>query len=330
LVTAPLWDFGRQSAQELKAAAQVFAADTQSAEGKEILRVRTARFYIAAAAASDVVAELQDQLRNADVKLKAVTQSYLRGERPQTDVVRLKVELGKAQLQVRRAQDDERGLQLQVSQLIGSSDSFALKPLSKRSLEHWQWVLKRLTVRPQETAAIERLRSNKALLESELSALDAEGLPVISGSAGVQALGTLTPLKPEFLVQLSVQHSLPLSSARDFKKESVLARLRENRLSLDEEMKNRSDKIQQSQRRMESLLQQLELQKVQIAMLLEHQKLIRARYFAGRASLLELSNTEDELLANRLELTRLNAGLYTAAVDAFEALGGKDLETLFQ
>jgi len=62
---------------------------------------------------------------------------------------------------------------------------------------------------------------------------------------------------------------------------------------------------------------------------LDYQLLVRTRYFAGRASLLELTTTEDDLLSNRIELTRLQTSLYTAALDAAEALGGTNLENLF-
>jgi outer membrane protein TolC len=145
----------------------------------------------------------------------------------------------------------------------------------------------------------------------------------------VQAGGQLFPLKPDLTAQLNLQYSLPLNSLRDQRKAVVLGKVRENLLNREEELKVRSEKLQQSKHRLDGLLQQRELNKSQIELLLEYQKLVRTRYFAGRASLLELTGTEDELLASRLELTRLELALFVAAFDASEAGGGKNLEKIF-
>lgn len=336
LIGATLWDFGRQSAQEMRASAQRLGSDAQRLESEEALRIRTARFYIAACGAESVLAVAQEQLRNAESKLKTVNASYQRGERPQADVVKLKVDLGKAQLFYKKSQDEAAWMRAQVmlptlslKDISNGTNNVRFQSLKMRTPQQWQSFLGQWMKAPIEPAAMERLRSAKIALESELETLNAEALPLLTGSAGFQGVGSLSPLKPDALMQIQLQYSLPLSAVREQKKESLLARVRENLLSRDEEIKTRTEKLAQSQLKIESLLQQVELQKAQIDLLLEYQKLVRARYFAGRASLLELTNTEDELLSYKLELTRIEVSLYGLAVDASEAVGGKNLEALF-
>jgi outer membrane protein TolC len=335
-VGGTLWDFGRQAAQELKAASQRLVAEAQSAEAEEILRVRTARLFAAVCSSEAVLSIAQEQLRNAESKLKTVTAAYQRGERPQSDVIKLKIELGKAQLFVRKSQDESSLLK---TQLLLSSDlkplpaeslaSTRLLCLPQRTVAQWKSLLNEFSSDFKDAAVFVRLNAAKISLEAELSALQSDSYPLVNASAGVQASGQLFPLKPDLTAQVNLQYSLPLSSLRDQRRTAVLAKVRENLLNRDEEMKIRAERLQQSKLRADGVLQQKELNKSQIELLLEYQKLVRTRYFAGRASLLELTGTEDELLANRLELTRLELALFVAAIDASEAGGGKNLEKIF-
>lgn len=335
-VSTTLWDFGRQKAAELRAGAQLLLADAQMSESEEALKIRTARFYVAVCSAEEILEVAREQVRNAEQKLNTVMVGYKRGERPQSDVVRLKVELGKAQLFLKRSQDEVMWLKSQLLstlsdnlQQLADPGTLRLKPLPSQQPNHWRNFISETGASVPETASLLRLRANKIVLESELDALRAEDSPLITGSAGIQGNGTLFPLKPDLSAQVGLQYFLPLGQVREQKKIFLLARVRENLLSLEDEIKSRSDKRLQSRLRIEGILGQIEQQKSQIDLLLEFQKLVRARYFAGRASLLELSNTEDELLANRLELTRLQSNLFSSAIDTAEALGGKSLEKIF-
>lgn len=335
-VSTTLWDFGRQAAQELKAGAQRLAAEAQSAEAEEALRVRTARLYAAVCAADAVLAIAQEQLRNAESKLKTVTAAYLRGERPQSDVIKLKIETGKAQLFVKKSQDESAILKTQLllpvtvqPEPAESLASKRLRPLPQRSAAQWKTLLSELSSNLKDAGVFARLAAGKVSLEAELDALQGDSYPLVNASAGVQAGGQLFPLKPDFTMQLNLQYIIPLSAVRDQRRSALLSKVRENLLNRDDELKSRSEKIQQSSLRVDGVLQQKDLQKSQIELLLEFQKLVRARYFAGRASLLELTGSEDELLANKLELTRLELTLFVAAIDASEAVGGKNLEKIF-
>lgn len=337
-VGATLWDFGRQSAQELRAYAQRLSSEAQRAEAEENLRIRAARMYVAAAGAEAILAAAQEQLRNAESKLKAVTSGYHRGERPQSDVIKARADFGKARIFFSKSSDEAEWLRQQMllaTQQVSSPTAaplhahVRLRPLLVRSPNDWTSFLAGLNGRPVESAVLERLRAGKMSLESELDALRAEQFPTLTASAGAQTGGSFLPLKADLLGQLNLQYTLPLGDVREQRRLAVLARLRENALSKSEELKARDDKLRQSNQRMTDLLGQMNLQKSQIDLLLEYQKLVRNRYFSGRASLLELTTTEDELLSNRLELLRMELNLYVFAIDALEALGGKTLETLF-
>jgi hypothetical protein len=251
--------------------------------------------------------------------------------------VRLRVEVGRAQLFVKRSDDELQWLRSQLmltlsdthGALVQAERWLQLKPMPELTAAQWNRFISETGNERIESAFIAKLRAGKMSLESELDALSAEENPVISGSAGVLGSGNFRPVKPDLQAQVGLQYSLPLGNVREHKRQALLARVRENLLNLDDEIKSRSDKRLQSKLRMEGILGQIELQKNQIESLLEFQKLVRARYFAGRASLLELSNTEDELFANRLELTRLVSALQSAAIDTAETLGGKYLEKIF-
>lgn len=336
-VSTTLWDFGRQAAAEMRAAAQVLSAEAQIAENEEQLKIRTARFYAAACSAEAVLDIARAQLASAEQKLRTVTAGYKRGERPQSDVVRLRVEVGRAQLFVRRSADERQWLHSQLFlTLSGTSgtppaaeQNLHLKPMPELTAAQWRQLINSTSTDPIESAVIAKQRAAKISLESELDALGAEEKPVVSGTAGIQGNGNFVPLKPLLQVQVGLQYSLPLGELREQKRQSLLAKVREVLLAIEDEIKLRSDRRSQSRLRMEGILGQIELQKEQVESLLEFQKLVRSRYFAGRASLLELSNTEDELFANRLELTRLRTALQSAAIDTAETTGGTHLEKIF-
>jgi outer membrane protein TolC len=335
-LSATLWDFGRQQAQELRAQAQVEVSEAQLAEFEESLRAKTARFYVALQAAETIYSLAEEQLRNTQSKLQTVTAAYRRGERPQTDVIKLKVEEGRAQLFLSRAQDERAALAAQLllatvddTTKVENLDSVSLKPLPERNSSQWNAFFLALEKRTLEAATLLKLAANERVLRSELSALNAEKYPTIGSSAAMQANGTLAPIKPDVLAQLNLQYNIPLTSQRDYRRSALLARVKEVQLNQSEEKKNRQDKIFQSKVRAQGVLRTLELQRNQIETLLEYQKLVRTRYFAGRASLLELTTTEDDLLAQRLELARLQSTLYLIALDAADALGGKYFEELF-
>jgi outer membrane protein TolC len=338
-LSTTLWDFGRQAAQEMRAQAQLQVAQAQTAEQQEVLKARTARYYVALATAENLHALAQEQMRTAASKLQTVTAGYRRGERPLTDVARLKVELGKAELFVSRASDEFASLAAQLQLLLrpdsGLSGSAAeelrlrLEPLTERNRDQWQSLLKGWQNQNVESAFLEKWMANEKVLRADLENLSAESGPVVAGNVGTQSSGNFLPLKQDVLAQLTLQVTFPLSSIRSEKRSALLAKLNEVRFSFEEEKKNRLDKLAQNRVRLDGLLRTMDLQKKQIASVLEYQKLVRERYFAGRASLLELTTTEDELLANRVEWARLQSNAYLAAIEAADALGGNEIEKLF-
>jgi len=335
-LSATLWDFGRQQAQELRAQAQVELSEAQLSEQDEVLRAKTARYYVALHAAERILALAEEQLRNAQSKLQTVNAAYRRGERPQTDVVKLKVEEGRAQLFLSRSQDEHAALsaQLLLSTLADSTSFNAqprlrFKPLPERAVAQWSELFVGWEKHVPESASFLKIVANEKAVQAELHSIDAERFPTIGSTAALQANGSLLPIKPDFLAQLNLQYSIPLTSQRNMRRSALLARVKEIQLNRTEENKNRRDKVVQSRIRAQGVLRTLDLQRAQIETLLEYQKLIRNRYFAGRATLLELTTTEDDLLAQRLELARLQSNLYLIALDAADALGGKHIEELF-
>jgi|GEM_PF-626537 len=337
-LSATLWDFGRQAALDLKAQAQVELARAQWQENDDLLKLRTARYYVGLASAESIFALSLEQLRNAESKLQTVIAAYKRGERPETDVIKLKVELGKAQLFFNKSKEELAALTAQLylatnstAQNLPNQLVMRIQPLPERSEQQWATFFERWFASSIDSSvsSLARIAANKASLQAELKSLDADNTPLIAAGATLQGVGQLQPVKPDVLAQLNLQYALPLSATRANKRDALLARLKENELAYDEDMKTRRDKRLQTQVVTDGLLRTIDLQKRQISSLLEYQKMMRNRYFSGRASLLELTSTEDDLLANKLELTRLNASLYSAAIDAAESLGGKNLEALF-
>ncbi len=335
-LSATLWDFGRQSAEELKAKANLDVSRAQLNEFGEALKARTARYYVALAASQAVMKVAQEQSKNAESKLSTVIAAYKRGERPQTDVVKLKVELGRSQIFLAKSQDEFFALtsQLQLTTRTFSATqevvpSLRIKPLVERSDSDWRRLGEKWQQQTLTSSTLQKLEAGERALQADLRSLEANFFPIVGGSIAAQGNGSLHPVKPDFLAQLNLQYNFPLSSGLSFKRSALLARLAEIKLAAEEERKIRSDRIIQSRIRLEGLTKTIELQRAQIQTLLDYQLLVRTRYFAGRASLLELTTTEDDLLSNRIELTRLQTSLYTAALDAAEALGGTNLENLF-
>lgn len=335
-LSATLWDFGRQKAQELRAVSQLRVSQAQLSEADELLKNRTARFYVSMAAADSVLKLALEQSKNAESKLQTVTSAYKRGERPQTDVVKLKVEAGRAALFAARARDEFSLLTAQLQLLsqaetaqVNRESTWSLKGLRERSAEDWELLFSGWEKRSSQAATLAKLAANEQILRAELESLESESYPVLGANASALGAGALTPFKPDALAQINLQYTLPLADVRGNKRSALRARINEAQLAQMEEQKLRLDKFVQSKIRLEGLGKNLQLQRQQIETLLDYQKLVRARYTAGRASLLELTTTEDDLLANRLEVARLLASIYTAAIDAAEAMGQPNFDDLF-
>lgn len=335
-MSATLWDFGRQRAQELKSIAQVEVSQAQAKESDEVLTGKTARFFVSLAAAEVVLRLAQEQSKNAESKLQTITMSYKRGERPQTDVVKLKIEAGRAKLFATRAQDEYSALSTQF-QLITQAESarvdpaleVLLKPMRERTENDWLAFLAQLEKKTIESPTLEKLQANEKVLQAEFESSTSDNYPQLGASASAQASGMLMPLKPDVLAQVNIQYSLPIGDARELKRSALRARINEIKIAQAEEKKTRRDKFIQSKIRLQGYTRTVQLQRIQIESLLEYQKLVRARYFGGRASLLELTTTEDDLLANRLEMARLQASIYLGAIDAAEALGEENIHAVF-
>jgi outer membrane protein TolC len=80
---------------------------------------------------------------------------------------------------------------------------------------------------------------------------------------------------------------------------------------------------------MELLRQEFEAQTNQVAVLQRYVKLMKRRYDAGRASALELGESEDQLLTVRLERERIQSQIADRVIDYADARGFADYAPFF-
>lgn len=335
-ISASIWDFGRQSAQELRAQLRVKTSQAQSAEFESLLKGNAARLYVSLNSSQSIIRLAEEQIRNAKSKLNAVTSSYKRGERPQTDVVRMQVELGKAQIFFNKAQSEFDQLSAELHMLMTAdasrmtSGKLRLKPLPERSEDEWQNLMSQWQEPDPNNPTLVRLRTAQEDIKAQLSLQRAEGWPQLKLGAGTQSQGELVSLASDFFTRLSFHYQLPLSPQRSLEAQSNQRKLSEAQLAFEEEQNNLNRQLSQSRVRIQGLLLSAALQKKQINTLRQYQKLTRSRYFAGKASLLEFTTTEDELLANELELSRIQFSLYSESAAVAQILGQNKTETLFE
>jgi len=335
-LNATLYDFGRHGTRMDRAGYAEQVQRLAETEVAESLRYAIARGYAAVLAAERIAQVATEQLAVDAAQLKEQRLNYQRGLRPESDVVMAEVTLGRADLALVRAQDASRAARIALGFLIGEGQQPLLVgavPLTSLRLGdtvRWQQLLAAWQEFAKGAAQLRREQETKALSSDE-ELIAAVQRPLLQGSVAATRSGAWTGGQRQlYSGQVGLSWDLPWNGmARDEKRRIATRR---QALSVQDEIdhKARSDLDAVAREQFRAAQNQLTALNTQVRLIAREHELVQRRYQAGKASALEVSATDADLLTQRLAVvTTLNA-LTLSVIDVAQARAVADLEGVFK
>jgi outer membrane protein TolC len=332
-----LWDFGRMETESERAALLVREKESLIREQEEGLAFRVARAYLKVLGAQEMSDLALRQIENATRKYNQVQQNYQRGLRPEYDLVRAEVDLGRARV-TKKSRDDELAIaRLQLALLLALEDRMDVRLEGDlRRVPSLSKTLADSFAGPSVAAVFETRRLQRAANALEESAISAKLWPLVGASAGAAwSRGTTLPetgdsgLKTTLTGAVNVSWDIPWNGA--YRDDSMRVALRDRELALSEEqeLRTRREKSRLARTRLEVSVEQVALLEKQNLLSEKNLGIVRQKYDAGKASATELSVAEDEALNGQTELIRSRTSVAEALVDLAEANGVATVGSLF-
>jgi outer membrane protein TolC len=328
-VTVPLYDGGRAKAQQQGAIARVEQANESVAELDHEIAQAVARLCSRYLAATSILAVAELQERSAATKFSDIQAAYRRGERSELDLTRAEFERARAVIVRDRANGERLLLDRALSDLIDLPSAPPKLNLKQQSPEGWQTLMSSIKSEPiRSPASAKRVREREAL-KAELELIAASDSWTVNAQAGAGAGGMLVPLRPLATAQLQLVWPLPWNRASGSERERLLLALRVVDEAEANDNRSRAEMALKAELAMELLRKEFEAQTNQLGVLQRYVKLMKRRYDAGRASALELGESEDQLLTVRLERERIQSQIADRVIDYADARGFADYAPFF-
>ena len=325
--TRTLYDFGRTSSHHDQLVAVKDVKTLALGEIDEALVYRVARAYASMIAAERLVALARDQVDLAQSKLKEQKNNYQKGLKPESDVVTAEVEVGRAGVAGEKALDDARAARLALGQAIGRAGAAAMQltapatALKLKQPAEVQGLVAHWTA-PAPSASMKRRQKERDAIAFDQAALDAAKRPTLNGSVSFQEAGGIQDkpnFKPYLVGQLAFAWDLPWNGMSRDEREKIALRGQDLALQDDVDIKARADKDKAGRDGVDAAARQWDALTKQLALTVRQRDLTKRRYDLGKASALELAQTETDLINARGDLARLSGTLQLSVIDVAEA-----------
>ena len=334
-LTATLYDFGRHSTRMEQADYVEQVRKLAHAEVLEALRYRTARAYAGVLAAERIVQISTEQVAVEQAKLKDQQLNYQRGLRPESDVVMAEVTLGRAKMALSTAISAARSARMQLGLLMGEDQQPLLthpvpaKSLSLSSPERWEHLLYAWKKFNKSATQLRNEMESNAL-KSDENLVSAARRPTLQGTIDANRSGPYKgPLRNYFTGTLALRWEIPWNGmARD---ETARIGTRRLDIALQEQLnrKVRTDLDSLAREQFHAAQTQLQQLNEQLKLVAREQELVNRRYLAGKASALEVSTAETDLLTQKLASVTLLNAMALRVIDVAEARAETSLEGVF-
>ncbi len=328
-----IYDFGRRSAKRELASREAQLRAAALHEINEELTWRVARSYHGMVAAARLLTISTENMRVSQTRFHATRKNYEDGLRSENDVVAAEADFGVTQLNYDKAQTELSLLIRQLEVLMGSpaiaSSNLTQVPPAKTA-EEWETLMSSWSATPVTAATQKRVIEREAVNAAE-SSLRAATRPNLSASLNAErADSPATTATNSYTGQLELSWNLTWPGLYRAEREQLLA----GRSIIDMEdaieKRQREETATLAQERF-SVAKRLALSAdAQQKLRARQHELVRARYNAGKATVLELSAAELEFGNARMELARIKNALAAAVLDLAEAKNIPDPRSLFR
>lgn len=321
---APIFDFGRQQSAEHKADLQTQSNSLALKNVEEGVFWAVLRAYLKVQAADAVESQVNAQLKTADAKRDEIQRGYRNGLHPENDLVRAQFDQGRARIAEAKAAQDLLNASIGLSQLIGAS--IKVTEFKLRDVSMWKNILDKVK-EFKVAAAEEKLNVDKQSVSADRDLLKAQNRPQLNAVASMQLPGSFFPLVPTAQAALQLSWDIPWAvRTRD---EDLALALKEKDIEYqtDISVRNRKAAVDSAKSQLEAYFSQLDLLTSQKQLSERLLLLTRKRYEAGKASMIEFSQSEDDVINARLDVLRLQAGIAASVLDFEEGMNEKSMAT---
>ena len=261
---------------------------------------------------------LQPTLEIAQKREKSIGALFAAGQRAAGDVYSAESAVLRAQLQIQKAQQDwQKAVQVASAETEVAEQDFAAVPALSMPPKDLQSVFERTGTSLSNTAKdgeprtsyekikLRELSVRMGAIDFELEGLSRDNYPVISAEAGSTWEGAVSPLKGDVFGSLVLNWVPPWLGKGEQQKTSLLLEKQKLSLQMDSVRKETTAELAQAVPLSKQYIRQWDLLNKQRAVLEKMEALVQDRYNAGRATILEISTAESELLNNTIERSRL-------------------------
>ena len=332
-----IYDFGRHAARLAQSENQ---KDLRSLTHEETLlniRYRVARGYTSLVSAERAFVVAGEQVKITQAKLEQQRLHYKRGLRSESEVLAAEMDLGRANLVLSRAKAEIRSVRQTFASLLNVQEDLVYqKPLPSQVLElkppektvlllaRWGDVIQKNPRDQRREKEAEALVRDEDLVRSMQR-------PTLTGSISAQHLMPWNgAARNVYLGQMQLSWDIPWNGMARDERHRISLRRRDLALLTESEMNDRKDQDARARLTLENAAVEWQSSKTQASLAERQRELVQRRYDSGKASALELTSAEAELLTQRLELVRLQNTMTLALIDLAEARGVKDLRGVFQ
>lgn len=336
-----LYDFGRQNAKEEQ---QKYAIEAQSLKINEInqqLVWDIGRAYAQVIVAVKSVTVTAKQLEVSQFKENETSRQFRQGVRPQLDVVAAQVERGKAEVSLQRARDKKTAAMRQLCLLmnVGFADQcldenqYDLPP----ALAEVSSPAKVLDVASSWTylpSTAEKTReAQRQQLVASRKEIDASLWPTIStGLTYETTTGTRDTMKNinQTFATLGLDWIIPWHGMNRLQNEKITEQTALIDIAAQIESATRKAQEQTAQTSLKTLLGQWDLLLKQKGLLETERRLVKRKYDNGNATILELNQSESDIITLEQDIVSLSGQSYATAVDLAQSRGVTDIDKLFE
>ncbi|MEI8026384.1 MAG: TolC family protein [Pseudomonadota bacterium] len=328
-------DFGRHTARMQQVTGTKEVKDLSAEELHDSLNYRLSRAYSLVAVTGALKTLAEGQVRVAEGRLKQQAANYRHGLRTESDWIAAQVDLGKAQIMLKKAMDDDLLNRLALARLLGMSrqeiaeasfpfpaDSSTYAAKLADRVRSWNSFLPTTTVR--------RLQREQLALTAERDLMIASKRPTLGLALVAQKAGPRDgEWNDRYTGQLTLNWDLPWTGQSREEEQRITLRQQDVKLAIEGETQDRSDKALNANQVFSAAESQFralgEQQQLTKRLLL----LVKQRYESGKASALEVAAAESDHINNTLEQIRQLGVMIVAAIDSSEAKGEKDVGQFF-
>lgn len=318
-----LWDFQRTTNQIKSKTAQVKSSEFERATSREDIILQTKIAYFTVLSLQARLEALDKALHEQEQRLARSEEFFKLGRLSRVDFSKAGINLNNARLNLLKGQQSLQDARLQFASIIGlqESDDYTLAPVTeplkfRGNLD--DVIHQAFQSRPE----LNRLRAEAESYRADLSASKGDYFPTIFGRAGYRIKGKGAD-QPAVIVGIGIRYQIFDGFAKTARVKEAEANLLRSRFDMETTEKQIELEIRQAYLHVRAFEETLDLTEQAAHTAAEHDAIVQSQYRIGRASVVDLAESEALLSATRADHLQALYDYEIALAQLERALGRK-------